>query len=198
MPKAINNADAAQALTRAYSLKGKVSLALDEMVVPVTIVDNLAEEGSPIELRPCAGFASQAAVAAEFAYIGVQTQAPFKLSVSEFIMFNDSGNNLTVFLKTFTQANLTTIGISAGAMLALDLPEDSTTVGSQFWFGSHTAAVGSEFARFRIGSQSTTRIPVGATIHGVDNPNRVAVGIQIATLNFTLQCTARCVEQNRE
>lgn len=198
MPKQINNADAAQALTRAYALKGRVNLQLDEMIVPVAIVDNLGAEGTPIELRPCAGFADGPQELLEFTYIGVQTQAPFELSVSEFIVFNETGTINSVILKSFSAANLTTIGLSAGSMIALDLPKDSTVVGSTVWFGTDTTEVGSIIGRFRIPAQESIHIPVGGTIHGVDNPARVAFGLQTTVLNRALQVVARCVERNAE
>lgn len=198
MPKTINNADAAQALVRAYALKGRVDLRLDETIVPVAIVDNLGAEGTPLELRPCAGSISAPQVALDFPYVGVQTQAGFALSISEFIVANDTTVILTVFLKAFSAANLATIGISAASLVALDLPKDVTVVGSQTWFGTHTAEVGVLAGTFRVPANTSLHIPVGGTIYGIDNPQRVAFGLQVSVINRALTATARCVERDEE
>ena len=198
MPKQINNADAAQALTRAYALKGKVLLMLDEMVVPVAIVDDLRAEGSPIELRPCGANIIQPGVAAEFGYIGVRTQAGFALVCEFFDAFNTGANDQQSMIVLLSEPNMTTIGVSAGSLVAKDLPKDTNAVGSQFFFGSHTTEVGVELGEYVLAGERTTRIPVGVTIYGVDNPNRVAVALRGSAVNIIQRAAAVCVERDEE
>jgi len=103
---------------------------------------------------------------------------------------------VSVELVTFSAANLAAIGISLGSLIALDLPEDSNTVSSQFWFGTQVAAVGALIGRFHIPGAVSTRIPVGGTIHGIDNPNRVAFGIRGTGLAQPVRATFFCVERD--
>ena len=196
MPKQINNADAAQALTSSYALKGKVSLQLDEMVVPVAIVDDLSPTNRLVELRPCGANVVQPGVAAEFGYIGVQTQAGFALLCEFFDMFNTGAADQQAMIVLLSAANLATIGISAGSLVAKDLPKDTNSVGSQFWFGSHTAEVGVELGEYVLAGERTTRIPIGVTIYGVDNPNRVAVAMRGAAVNIIQRGAVVCVERD--
>jgi len=196
VPKNINNADAAQALVAAYALKGSVRLELDEMVVPVAIVDDLSPENRLVELRPCGAFITQPSVAGEFGYIGVQTQAGFALECQFMDAFNSGAGDQAVTIVLLSSANITTIGISAGAMVAKDLPKDSNSVGSQFFFASDATEVGVELGQYVLAGDSTTRIPIGVTIYGVDNPNRVAVALRENDANVILRATAVCVERN--
>ena len=198
MPKVINNADAAQALTRAYALKGRVNLALDEIVVPVSIVDDLSAEGTPIELRPCGADIIQPNVAANFGYVGVRTQAGFALLCEFFDAFNTGSADQQSMIVLLSDANIATIGISAGSLVAKDLPKDSNVVGSQFFFGTHTAEIGTELGEYVLAGERTTRIPVGVTIYGVDNPNRVAVALRGSAVNVIQHCVAVCVERDEE
>ena len=196
MPKAINNAEAAQALTRAYALKGRVQLSLDEMLVPVTIVDDLSSEGSPVELRPCGADIVQPNVAGEFGYVGVRTQAGFALSCEFFDAFNTGAGDQQAMIVLLSAANIATIGVTAGSLVAKDLPKDSNAVGSQFFFGSDAAELGVEMGEYVLGGEQTTRIPVGVTIYGVDNPNRVAVALRGSLVNIIQHCVASCVERD--
>jgi len=196
VPKTINNADAAQALVRAYALKGRVNLQLDEMVVPVSIVDNLAAEGTPIELRPCGANVNRTAVAAEFAYVGVQTQDGLALSVGHFDVLNTGAGVGLVRIVLLSAANLTTIGITAGAMVAKDLPKDSNSVGSQFFTATDATSIGVFLGIYALTPTSTTRIPIGVTIYGRDNPNRVAVALVNNSQNSAVQMVASCVERD--
>ena len=196
MPKKINNADAAQALVTAYDLKGKVSLTLDETIVGVTIVDDLSPVNRLVELRPCGADIVQPNVAGEFGYIGVQTQAGFALLCEFFDAFNTGAGDQQAMIVLLSAANLTTIGISAGAMVAKDLPKDSNSVGSQFFIASDATEVGVELGEYVLAGERTTRIPVGVTIYGVDNPNRRAVALRGSAVNIIQHAVAVCVERD--
>jgi len=198
LPKNINNADAAQALVAAYALKGSVRLELDEMVVPVAIVDDLSPVNRLVELRPCGQDIIRTPVAAEFGYGGCQTQDGFALDVQFFDVFLSDVNAITVQIKLFSAANLTTIGQTIASMVAKDLPRDSNAVGSQSWTGTHTANIGVLLGEYVITGATTTRVPVGVTIYGVDNPNRRSVGLVVPVANRLLHFVAVCVERDDE
>jgi hypothetical protein len=71
MPKPVQVGATALALSKAYALKGKLPLLLDETIVPVHIVGSLGEEVG----TPCSATVITAASAGEFSLAGLQNPA---------------------------------------------------------------------------------------------------------------------------
>lgn len=194
MPKAINNADAAQALTAAYALKGKVSLLLDEMVVPVSIVDDLTPD---LVTRPCGIVINQPAVVAEFGYLIAQTGVDLALEVTHIIIRNNISAVRQFFIRLFTAAEITTISVATATMLVKDIPISGSNVVSTGGSGTDGSNRGQSIIDVLVVANTTLIVPVGATIYGPNlNPARAGIGLQAAAVNQAMVASFVCEERD--
>jgi len=111
MPEKIQTPSVSQALTQEYSIKGRLRLALDETVVPVTVVGNV----SPDLYRPC----------------GVALRiAPLANNFNIQQLINPAGSGVIAYLDRVTAAS----SVNSGQNYFLeDVPVDVAATASGFF-----------------------------------------------------------------
>ena len=95
MPKNINNPTVGRALTRLFNLQGRVQPSLDEIVLPVVQVANIAQEAPPSPKARCAALLTTAATGAGENYdLVLQVPIGVRIELLEFGTLNSSGNDV--------------------------------------------------------------------------------------------------------
>lgn len=103
--KPVQQIGAARALQQQYGLVGKVSLQLDETIVPVSVVDTLEST----DKRPAAGQARESAEALELGHVQLFNPADSGILIqTEAVVFSQSQAAIIVF--DFFDTALTTLG----------------------------------------------------------------------------------------
>jgi len=194
LPLQINKPDHAQALTNEFNLKGRVSLDLDETVVPVSIVSDVAR--SPVQIPIVSGGrALVAAVVAEFGFVGVTAAPNTRLQIDQFIIDDTTGASAFYQLIRLNAAELAGIAnINSQGLLNLGFPVGDR-VASQFISGTSggfTNVVSEK--RVTANGDSTWEFPAGIFLAADDGAERGAYIIQRSFANQIVSGAVLCRE----
>jgi len=192
MPKQINNADAARLLVSQFDLKGKVALALDEMIVPVIIIGDLSASAGG---RRCGrNFAQGAGGATLFGFSGVAAVEGVNLLVHQITIANLVTQESSYAIKRYSAADFATIVVARNNLFAFDSPDDSN-VASNVWNGLHTAStLGDPIVRVNVLGFSTEVISLDFTLFGENLTDVAGLGVVHETLNTGLHLSTIATE----
>lgn len=184
MPKQIQEGEVAQALTRRYGLVGKLPLLLDEVIVPVAIVDTLELNRE----RNASGAASRPAVAAQFSHVQLFNPADSGVLVQATRVWIGTGSAVTGLVQ-FHDTALTTAGADVEWV---DRRQGGAPV-AQVRSEANAVAQGSANIFKRLYSPATDSKEVALRVALLPG---MGVLVQLATLNVTLQAAYDWTERN--
>lgn len=196
MPKNINNAEAARALVEQFDLKGRVTLLMDEMVVPVVNIADLTAQPAG-GVRCGRQFSSGAGGATEFSYTGVQAAPGTKLVCHGFELPRSSSGLFRIHVLTAADVAAMT-GSSLNNLFAFDRPgPDPAIIASQVINGTDTTnTLGSarSISIIRQPTNGTYFAHLDYTLYGDNLVDEAAIMVINQTINQSLEAAVFCTE----
>lgn len=192
MPKAINNADAARQLVSQFDLKGRVTLNLDETVVPIVIVGDLTAAAGG---RRCGrNFDQGAGGAGQFSHSGVSAVPGVDLKVHGFMISNLGAAGRAYRINTFSAADFATIGVATNNLFAFDSPSDEL-LASEVWNGLDVSStLGNPISRVVLLEDVSIFVPLDFTLFGSNLVNVAGIGVSMQNANEALTLSSICTE----
>jgi len=178
--KQIQTVEPAEALAKAFGLKGRVTVQLDDIIIPTTEVGSL-EETPFQQWTPCTGETQQpASGAGNYSFISVEPGNNKILGVFRIDVVNLGAGAQSLHVRLMAPSNIAAVTTSATAQLlagvghytASTTPPRTTSLVRR---GLHTAVAGNGVARITClaNTMASIEFPGGFFMDGND-PNGVA------------------------
>jgi len=183
-------AEIARALADLFVLKGKMPLGIDEVVVPVAMVADLTETPYLRYAAPVGRATTQAATAANFAYVMVRPGAARVLQIHAVLIRNPDVAAQTFSIKIGTAAfvaQLDTVA-SAGRLIDLANPIANTLVSSLLQTALDVAGTdtgSNSIISVDIPAGSSLYVPLpdpGISLYGNDEGGTPALAVKCSTI----------------
>lgn len=172
-PKRAQGAGQARSLARAFDLSGAVSLSVDEVAVPVAIIEEIGETPWQ-DTRPGYGtFADGAAGAGRISSVGISAAEGHILAVRAIWLMDTSGAARNVRVTKNGRDSFDTANdpqnLEQTPILWTNTTQQNTTqqprLASELIRGDHDALQGSRFFQCELGAGQTLEIPIRGGIY---------------------------------
>lgn len=201
-PLPLQNELLTRALVQSLGLKGGLTMSLDEILVPVSVVQDLTEGPHQIP-QPCAAGGNQgAAGAGRFSFVAVQPGGGNILAVDKVVFHNETGATARCTVLRLAPSDIAAMTLNSRAGLValnrnqIDAATNPRVASDVLTLDHNTSAIGSVigFINANTGEQALYEFPFGAYLRGDDRFGAAAYGLVQNTVNTALRATFYCRE----